>query len=536
MAKFHSRASIHCHDTITSADLCDTSTCTFTIAAKMDQTYTFAGWGTSGQAGVQSATTTPTTFYVYTPNSGNHYTGSLTLCNTGQSGCVNSGGCVPATMSQPTAQIQSGYQQAWVSWTFSGTAPVAPSFEWWVTSGDYLSVPEISTTSSSDSINLNDLSAGTTYHFQAGVVNCGGAPPPVDGSFTTSNAPTTEFVGWVYYQSYSRNLDLLNDVGGTLSGAEIGLSAQCVVLGGSISWQDFDVAATSDSTGHYQINFPVTASGSGESVSSSGVCTTPYGTHASPHYTLYAWDGGQPSPDYMSGTHWVSSALSATNDFVQFMLVPDTAASIQVGLALVHTSYPDISCGFTYWTQTQTSQVDQTITVGGYSGNQELQSSAQSWNSPGGWGDNNALNLIYPFGGNVNETAMDANVDDEVVAGSSQGANANPVSTTGWVTLITTPPANKLPNGWHEAIPNSGQGQSNPLTETIYSEGTYSSTTGVADNVAVTVGWGGFSVGWSWSSQATTTISTSITTTTSCAFTYTSDPSHAGGVPVLLLL
>ena len=62
------------HTTTAARDLCDSSSCQFSIAYTVDSGYTFYGWVVSGQASVSGTTLT-----VYTPNPADTYSASVTL-------------------------------------------------------------------------------------------------------------------------------------------------------------------------------------------------------------------------------------------------------------------------------------------------------------------------------------------------------------------------------------------------------------------------------------------------------------------------
>jgi len=249
------------------------------------------------------------------------------------------------------------------------------------------------------------------------------------------------------------------------------------------------------------------------------------------HYLLIADDGG-----YWNATVWVSSTLSTTNDYVQFGLEGNAVQPVPVGTAFIHNS-ADASCSFTYATSTQTSTITQDVGINSYSGTDVIITAGQMYNSPGGFEQNNALNLEDAFTGVINETPGGPVIITSSMhaTGYQQGPNANPVASSDGVALISTteyPPNVQFPPGWFEASPNSGQTQADPLSEQLYSQGTYQSTSGISDSLSVSVGWAGESAGTTVSILATTTITTTITTTAACAFAYPgNDPTGAGGTP-----
>lgn len=540
---FTAGASIHCHDTVTSDDLCDTSTCTFTIAAKMDRTYTFAGWGTSGQAGVQSATTTPTTFYVYTPNPGNHYTGSLTLCHTGQSGCVNGGGggCTAATMGTPIASVLFNYQQAWVNWTMAGTAPVTPGFLWWVTSGDYLTEPVISTIGSTASINLNDLAVGTTYHFEAEVSNgCGS--DSLDGYFTTLTAPTNGYQGWVYpADPLGSNAHQLNQVGNPIPGASVWLSAYC-----EYEYQDTFAlgtyypsvalaqvafpSVTTSSLGGYSLTFPlydpytIYVNVDGFEIpddvlltlGSNGVCSTSDSltpeiwsgqptTASNNHYLLEADSSGD-----WNATVWTTSTLSGTNDFQQFALPPDGSEIGPSGVAFVHTAQADCSItienGFA-------ETVDSSLAGSGdnyQNGWGTLEGNDQ------GYGSDSSVAFHYTTSGIANETSSPGIQNSYAVSGPY-----GPVWGQAFVDPYSSAP---YKDAAHTLTVRPG----GSIDQFGYlNGGYYTSTAGLDITVGLSLGWGGFSVSPSVDLVDTTSVTASSSNEILCSF---KDPSQSQSI------
>ena len=115
------------HTTSAPVFLCDSTSCPFTIVGTVDSGSTFYGWNLSGQATVSCEFyCLTTTLTLYAPNPSNHYTASVQLDTTSKPPVPPSCGGAP-TMAAPTVQIQSGYRQAWVNWTY--TIP-SPGFGW----------------------------------------------------------------------------------------------------------------------------------------------------------------------------------------------------------------------------------------------------------------------------------------------------------------------------------------------------------------------------------------------------------------------
>jgi hypothetical protein len=481
-------------------------------------------------------------------------------CPSGETGCIpNCGPPPPPCQGASIGSVDVAYQnqssitrQVWVNWTVGGSGEPTTFFYWYLPGGSDLPSPSYDLSGNSG-INLNALTSGTTYDYEVYIENsCGSA---VDyGSFGTLGAPTNEFVGWV--SEMVQDPYQLDPSGSSIPGASVRIQASCYNI--SVGIGTYNPTLTSyefgpyltSSSGAFAIQFPdyvnYTEVGGEWHVSqileSTGVCHTWLSTIGYPtavnvenftnaHYSMLA-----DHPGYWNAALWVSSTLSASNDFVQFGLASKVAQDVPVGTAFVHDG-ADASCSFTYWTSTQTSTITQNVGINSYGGTDVIATSTQSYNSPGGYADNNALNLEDLFTGLINETPDHVAIVQSSVhaTGGQQGVDANPVASSDGVTLISTseyPPSSQLPIGWNESIPNSGQTQSDPLSEKIYAEGTYESTSGISDSISVSVGWGGVSAGTTVSLLATTSISTSIGTTTSCAFAYPgADPSGNGGYP-----
>jgi hypothetical protein len=244
---------------------------------------------------------------------------------------------------------------------------------------------------------------------------------------------------------------------------------------------------------------------------------------------------------FFNTSRTITSTFSATNDYQQFLELTNMVEPVPVALALVHTSLA--ACSFTYWTSSGTSTFSQNVNVwGGISDTFGSSSTSSSWDSQGGYGFNNGLNLLTPFSGTVfyNQPFSPLNPAIYPVGGGT-GASSIPATTNEWMSPLSTtsyPPTATLPQGWHPAIPNPGQTQAagTALVESIASTYTYNSTSGYDYEISIGVDAGiaggvGVSVSNTYSISATTTVSTSIGTTASCAFSYAPDPSGYGGYP-----
>lgn len=381
------------HTTTAPVFLCDSTSCPFTMVGTVDSGYTFYGWNLSGQAAVSCEFyCLTTTLTLYAPSPSNHYTASVQLDTTSKPPPPPTCGGAP-TMSTPTVKIQSWYRQTWVNWTY--TIP-SPGFGWtpgfsWSLGSTPLSIPSITASTASASINLNDLTSGTTYSYTAAISNCGGSATK-NGAFTTSNAPTNEFVGWV--SQLTSNSSELNQVSSTIPSASVWLNAYCQIEV-SDSWAvssfyptvqfgqvGFLPGVATSSSGAYTLGFPeviqytILATGNYNipvtvtlTLSSTGTCTTSDSesgdnwmgqpTSASnSHYLLFADEAG-----YWNATVYVSSALSATNDYAQFGLERNTEGVTAVGVGFIHSLWAGCTVGLQSGT---TQQIDNYVEVPGW--------------------------------------------------------------------------------------------------------------------------------------------------------------------------
>jgi hypothetical protein len=101
-------------------------------------------------------------------------------------------GCTSGpSISSAASQVQYGYRQAWVNWSFSygELGYGGPGFSWSVGSTT-LPYPALSGSGGARSVDLNDLTAGTTYSYTVSAANnCGTAEK--SGSFTTASSLLT---------------------------------------------------------------------------------------------------------------------------------------------------------------------------------------------------------------------------------------------------------------------------------------------------------------------------------------------------------
>lgn len=460
-------------------------------------------------------------------------------CPTGYTGCSNikctkspPPTCNGAAISNVSSTIQSGYRQAWVNWTFSGTQPIGPSFTWSV-GGSSLVSPAITSGTNSASVNLNDLSSGTTYAYIVYVSNCAGTGSQ-SGQFTTANAPTSGFVGWVYAQSL--NGYLLDPDGAPLSGVSLAIEAHCTYLGLSSAGMDVFDLGTTNSAGYYSSTFPLTSGDSGGpySLSATGVCTTSAGSYpavSNTNYLLEAEING-----YYFVNRWISSALTAANDFQTFALPANIGSLVPVSLALIHTTYSNgitynnAACDLSYYTSTSVARVAQTIGLNGQAGTAEKATAGSGWDVTGAAGADVGLDLQYPFSGGINDSALTTGslLNSSNIVGSEYGVSSAPYTSTDWMTAPTYSPTATPGSAW--VFVNPVKGGPN-ITQNLFTSGTYSSTSGYNVDLGLSVGWAGQSASVSIPIQATTTVTTTITNTLSCTFSYVADPLGGNGSP-----
>lgn len=528
-----SGASIRCHDTVLSEDLCDTTKCTFTLTARMDALFSFEGWNTSGQTAVAGSELNPTSLYVYTPNIGSHYTGNLLLCDQYNSTTCGSAGvtCVAPSEGTPTDQIQSGYRQAWVNWTFTGTN-VLPGFTWNPVGDGLLAIPQVMYAGSHTwSINLNDLQSDRTYDYAAGVLNgCG--TDTLDGYFSTSNAPTTTIVGWVYPAlAMDSEPFLVNQIGPALADATVSINASCPVeISDSWAGSDFfpilslehvafpPVSATS--TGSYSLGFPeasysytVIATGfvnipvtAWDTLSSSGACTAVdqeggadswLGQSTSFTGSNYLLDAA--ATGRWNATEWVGSRLTVTNDFQQFGLEANGESYTFLVESFVHTTYA--SCGETL--AEGASQTIETSVAG--QGSTNTQNFETVTTAPPVSNGVSEIDIHYHTTGVMNQT-KGAAVTTTYSFGAPFDSSENAVS--------PADPYSSAPAGANiTTVGSAGGGKG------WYTGGSFTSTSGLDMSVGVDASWYGIGIDSVFPVVYQTSVGTSTQNEISCTFT-----------------
>ena len=421
--------------------------------------------------------------------------------------------CNPPTIYSPGVQIQSGYRQAWVNWSDSGASRRV--FAWGTNTNYGSPVPSWGP----DTVNLNALSAGTTYYYEVSEQSSCGKWAYATGSFTTANAPTTQFVGWV--STMDSNSYLIDRIGASISGAPVWIVAQCYVatfVGGVEVAQLQSVGlfdgVTTNSQGYYTLSFPQATtyvSGSYQetwSMSASGVCSTSdtNGYHWSVTDTAYnlMTEGG--ATWYAS--QYVSSTLSVTNDYRQFGVLTDQYPVAAVGVAFIHTPYAQ--CGVTI--QNGFSQsVNQFV---GGSGNAYLGSWSQEESNLQPYGNDSSVAFTYETTGLLNESNSGTSV---VVNTWADSGPLGPVLGDSFPDPFSSPPAT---DPSHILTINTG-GLIDGLG--FKNGGSNTSTGGLDMNVGVSGGWGG---GFSLSMPLiyTTSVTSSTQKELNCSF---HDPSSS---------
>jgi hypothetical protein len=520
---------IECNDNSNTYDVCYPAIqCPYSLVGTFDVGHPFKEWLITGAVSLGSTTLISTTA-TFTGSTGADYA-EIIECNSN----------VPAITVTGTP-IQEGWRQAWVNWTDSNE--YSTEFNWGTSASNLnLVVPELSGLS----VNLNDINASTTYYYKIVDTNSCGQTTTATGDFTTGTPAAGKISGWVSSQSATSDPYQLTPIGSPLSGTAISLGAWCPHSSGSGDFWLSGFAIENISPynlietnihGYYTIQFPVFYSTAADSwyLDAAGNCiyTDPVTTVATPAYILDVGLNG-----YFQSQRVISSDLAnGRNAYQPITEIENQAAAVPVGLAIIDNS-PNVAnaeCGFTFWTSSYGSLAYQDISLGTYAATNESASSGSSWNSPGSWRNDTGLNLLYPSSGLINYTNGATFASTSAwVAASSDGSSAIPITTTEWLTDINTEtyfPTSVLPAGWQVAIPGVHNTELSPLSQSVFAQGSYSSTAGTQLMFTVGVDFAGVSVGTSFSTSATTTVTTTLGSTASCSFAYVTDPSGNGGNP-----
>lgn len=385
-----------------------------------------------------------------------------------------------------------------MNWTLGSDTSFA-GFEWGPTTSYGSPVPS----RNGNSMNLNALRAGTTYYYAVtGESTCGAGSTTDSGSFTTSGAPTNGFLGWV--SQLVSDPYQLDQVGSTVvSGATVSVGANC----GSGGDPFYIPAATTDGSGYYAFTFPISYSQQGGTftwtLSSSGVCNYAIAyvgswNTANSHYLLRANMNG-----LWNATDYVSSTLSATNDFVQFGLESNSEEYARVGAAWTHTSLATCSVEVENgWTQSISAY------LAGNGFNDIQSGSTVVWANPVSNGVSE-VDFHYMTTGVMNETG-----GAQTAATYAYGPEFDPSS--------------------NAVSPSDQYGNSPPAGSQVFTVGpsgggigwenggSYTFTSGLAMSISLSGGWDGASAGPSVDLSYTTSTGSTSSNYISCPLT---DPS-----------
>ncbi len=445
---------------------CVSGSCQASLAGQMNSGVTFGDWQASGDASIVCTSCLSTT--LKTTGNGGVETGTVKECTGGPQ--ISAG-----------YAIQSGYRQVWVNW--SDPEEYSTTFQWGTTTSYGLPVPSLS----GRSVNLNALTAATTYYYKiTDTTNCG-AVASVAGTFVTSAAPANEFVGWV--STLVPNSLLLDQVGSPIAGATLGeIWANCVNPNDLAVRIAFPTGVSTDSNGHYTLSFPLKWTYAG--------------------YTYYdLWPNGWCKDNTWSGTngnvsnseltlnmsaqgHWnatesVSSTNSGANDYHQFGLPANEPGVAVPGIAFVHT--PLVKCGVTI-ENGLTRTVDSYVAGDGFDDTKTYGEVLTG--NPVSNGDS-SVSFDYHTTGWVNETGKPTIADSYAVGDPyNPGTNA-----------ISPPDPDASPPTGSSVWSYGGTGGSIGW----YNGGSYTSTAGLDMQLSVTGGWGGLSFGPSFDLVYTTT-------------------------------
>ena len=399
--------------------------------------------------------------------------------------CPGSPGCYPHCQPPPctppviVAQpaVQGGYRQAWVNWSI--TNGTYSGFDWGTSTSYGFPMPS----PSGSSMNLNDLNSGTTYYYQVWAHNsCGSSFS--SGSFATSAAPTTGFVGWV--SQLVSDPHQLNQIGNTIvSGATVYVGANCGIGGNPF----YIPAATTSGSGHYSFTFPISYSQQGGlftwTLSSSGVCTYSiewigsYNT-ANSHYLLKANKNG-----FWNATQYVSSTLSGSNDYRQFGLLLEGQSISTPGISWSHTS--DATCG-TQIVTTISQTVYAYLAGSGYNDQQQWVSGAGANPVANGVSE---VDFHYYTSGVINETFGEASVDGSWAVGPMFDPSQNAVKPSD--PLPSPPPGQTYPiPGYPGYYVDTVGGNGGYLQ--FKNGGSFTQTQGLDISIGLGGGWNGVAV------------------------------------------
>ena len=447
---------------------------------------------------------------------------------------------LPTWTSTPSVSVQNGYQNVAITWG-ADTSPYEGyttfnQFQWWnLASGGDLPVPNVVvnslySTSSTYTVNLNELTAGSSYGFSVTVYSGCGAGSQYSGAFSTASPPSA-VVGWVYQLTYG-NYNQLNGYGAPISGATVDLLTNCEWPGAN-GWYSSEVAfgTTTNSNGYFQLNYPMQTSYSDA-----------YGDTFS--FTLYAngdchsvvsWgDGSGASTDntityrqlmadegyssYWTATANLGATSTAQSDYKSLALEPDASTANQgmgfadEAAAFVHTSLAECSVAVASGGSLAT-----TWSAGG-NGYTSTSSFGAYTSVVGTWGESVNIANEYTTTGDIDETGSTLSIDGVSTLNSNAGTASN---VPGFSDPITSPsPGWNPPSGsqWSvESVYYNG-GSTVGLTSQWYNGGSNTATGGLQMSVGFSAGWNGVSGGVSIPVDYTTIETTSSSYALGCSF------------------
>ncbi|GEM_PF-477375 len=233
---------VYCsHTTVGPRDMCDSSSCQFSMTGTVDSGYTFYGWVLSGQASVGCGSCLSTTLTLYTPNPNNQYSASVTLDTTSS----------PPPPPPPTVEVTFVTFENWSMKWIPAEVQVCPTSGGscsTVSNGQTLPLKQY-TAYTLDAIDLPYLVAFSQWTTNAGILSPSSANPtqftPTNGGVVSliANITSRNWAGYIYSQPLfpSGPAPASNCFGGgTCSGASgDGQGTTCVISSFSEITGDF---------------------------------------------------------------------------------------------------------------------------------------------------------------------------------------------------------------------------------------------------------------------------------------------------------
>ena len=381
-------------------------------------------------------------------------------------------------------------------------------------------------------MNLNALQAGTNYSYTVEVEStgstCYASYSTHSGSFSTSGAPTNEFVGWAY--DVDTNAYQILQEGSAASGVNINVTATCQMYGnygelGSpgqvVFFDNVEEGANPDmitgSSGYYAFAFPLYEDApagnlgdiQGFALSAGGNCeTTDYSESANyANSNLLITAGGYAGE--WTDQIYSTASMSAQNDYRSFVLDANPLGYTAAALSLVHTSASECETSFTT-TSTQTVEA-----LAGGTGNSQIHTQQTTYGGAyPGWGNDSGVSLGWQVAGVMNDTSA---TPISAWPESWESTAAVPYTTTDWIGDTAFNLGDPASPYLAIEIPTNYQ-KSNPYPLVVTQTTTYSSTTGTELDVDVGVNFAVVSVGVSVPLTYTTTDVYTTSPTLGCQF------------------